>query len=91
MTEPSVSDHALLRFIGRVLGVDLDALRARILTPTVAAAIKAGARAVTVEGTRFVVKGGVIVTILGEAEMARLKRWRGAAVEPQAGAGCAAG
>lgn len=69
--EPRVTDHALMRFMERILNLDLDALRGRMLTPTVAAAIRAGASAVTVEGVRLVVCGGVITTVLDAAERRR--------------------
>jgi hypothetical protein len=65
---PGISDHALLRFIERILGIDVDALRGRILTQGVVAAIKAGASAVEVEGVKFVVKRGVIVTTLAPGQ-----------------------
>lgn len=66
-SEPKVTDHALMRFMERILNLDMDSLRTRILTPTVAAAIRAGASAVTVEGVRMLVSGGVITTVLDAA------------------------
>lgn len=59
---PRVSDHALLRYIERVKGVDLDAMRAGILTPEITAAIQVGATRVKIEGVTFVIEGNVIVT-----------------------------
>lgn len=63
---PRVSDHAVLRFLERVRGLDVEAVRAEILTPEIAMAIKAGAVAVTIKGLRFPVKEGCIVTVLTE-------------------------
>lgn len=62
---PHVSDHALLRFLERVKGVDLDAIRAEILSPLVKCAIKAGASAVIIDGHRCPVSPhGTITTIM---------------------------
>lgn len=70
--EPKISEHALLRYIERVHGVDLDLLRESILTPPIVAAIQSGASAVTVSGVKFIVRDNVMVTVLGEEP--RLKR-----------------
>jgi len=43
---PNVSDHALLRWLERYLEMDLEAVRASILTPDRRAAIEAGASAI---------------------------------------------
>ena len=40
---PSVTNHALLRYIERVLGINVKALRTEILSANVIAAIEAGA------------------------------------------------
>ena len=72
---PVVSNHAILRFLERVYGVDVESVRKRILTPTVAAAVKAGARRIKVEGMTFVIENGVIVTAW-EGEDARRKRYK---------------
>lgn len=64
--EPHISDHAVLRYIQRKMGFDLDAIRAEIMTPTVYYAIKAGACKVTIEGYSYMVsKEGCITTIIG--------------------------
>ena len=60
-----VTDHALLRYIERVAGVDLDALCEAIVTPEVRAAITAKARTYRTPEATYVIKGGQIVTILG--------------------------
>jgi hypothetical protein len=74
---PIVSNHALLRFLERVDGVDVEGARARIMTPSVIAAIKAGAVRITVEGVRFVIKNGVIVTAWdGEDERRKRRKVR---------------
>lgn len=62
--EPRISDHALLRFIERVYGVDVDAARSEVMTPSVVMALKTGATAITVRGVKMVAKDGTIVTVL---------------------------
>lgn len=57
-----VSDHALVRYIERVLGNDLDGLRDEIAT-RVERAVALRADAVIVDGFRFVVDGKVVVTV----------------------------
>lgn len=64
MHDVYISDHALLRFIERIVDVDLDDLRAKLLTQGVRHAILAGATAIDVEGVKFVVKNRTIVTTL---------------------------
>lgn len=69
---PSISDHALLRYIERVHGVDVEAMKAELLTPNIVAAIKSGATAVKSPIGTMVIKGSTVVTFL-DAEM-RVKR-----------------
>lgn len=72
---PVVSNHAILRFLECVYGVDVEAVRKRILTPMVAAAVIAGAKRIKVEGMTFVIENGVIVTAW-EGEDERRKRYK---------------
>lgn len=62
--EAVVSSHALLRYVERVMGIDLKALERGLLSQEVRAAIRAGATRVTVDGISFVVKDNVIVTVI---------------------------
>jgi hypothetical protein len=62
--EPRVTDHAVLRYIERVLGFDVDAIRERIMTRQVRDAIRSRAGAVTVDGYRYEIKAGAVVTIM---------------------------
>lgn len=65
MAEPIVSDHALLRYLERVKGVDVESIKSEMLTPTVRMAINAGAQAVKLGcGAKIVIKGATIVTVL---------------------------
>lgn len=69
MTAPRVSDHALLRFIERAGGLDIEALRAelaRSLARATTSAALIGTQDFTVraDGLTYVVRNGIVVTIL---------------------------
>ncbi len=66
-----VSDHALVRYLERVKGFDMAALRAEILTPGVVAAIEAGARTIKLGDVKFPVNDGVICTVLANSQRAK--------------------
>lgn len=64
--EPIVSEHALLRYLERVHNIDLEALKAMILTPQLSNAIKtlgSGKYPLSGGGGKAVVKDKVIVSI----------------------------
>jgi len=63
--EPIVSEHALLRYIERVYGINLDDVRSNILSPSTRKAIQVvGSGKFPLDaGGRAVVKGNTIVTI----------------------------
>lgn len=62
---PTLSEHALLRLLERVYGIDLEELKAKVMTPTTIKAIKAiKSGAVPLEtGGRAIIKNHVIVSI----------------------------
>lgn len=60
-----VSDHALLRYLERVKGLDLDAIRDEITTPEVCAAVAAGARSYKANSYTLVLGWNVVKTVLG--------------------------
>lgn len=62
VSEPRVSDHALLRYLERVHGADVEKARRAVMTDAVRDAILAGASGVTVDGVKFIVKNLTIVT-----------------------------
>lgn len=59
---PTISDHALLRYIERVFNVDIDAMKAELLTDTVVLAIKSGATGVKTPHGTLVIRGSTVVT-----------------------------
>jgi predicted nuclease with TOPRIM domain len=60
-----ITDHALLRYVERVFGIDVDAVRREILTDGVARCIELGASTITVKGIQFRVRDRSIVTVIG--------------------------
>ncbi|MCA0425647.1 MAG: hypothetical protein LCH61_20455 [Proteobacteria bacterium] len=67
-----ISDHALIRFLDRVAGLDVEGLRATLalsLDRAHRAAESLGAADYTVkaDGLVYVVRDGVLVTVLGPA------------------------
>ncbi len=64
---PHVSDHALVRWLERYLEIDMEAMRAAILTPERHQAIQAGASAIhcRAEGVVLnVAPSGTVTTVL---------------------------
>jgi hypothetical protein len=62
--EPIVSEHALLRYIERFMGVDLELVRRAILTENAVKMIKfAKSGKINTDGRRLVVKNGTVVTV----------------------------
>lgn len=62
--KPKVSDHALMRYLERIIGIDIDSIRKGILTPEVVSSIKSGAKKIRSNGFVFLIKDGTIATIL---------------------------
>lgn len=58
-----VSDHAVVRYMVRVLLVDVDGLRRRIGRVT-DNAVKQGASSVTVGGMRYLLRGDTMTTVM---------------------------
>ncbi len=77
-----VCDHALLRFIERVGGLDTEALRASLeasLNRSVAAAASIDCQeiAVIADGNKYIIVKGVVVTVLdGKMHPKRIKKPR---------------
>lgn len=58
-----VSDHAVLRYMQRAMGIDVEAVRRRIGMDCFAAA-SAGARSLKSDGIKYVIRGGAVVTVM---------------------------
>lgn len=59
-----VSDHAVVRYLERVVGVDMDSIRSRIMTPTVELAIRSGVTRIRLAEGVIVATDGMITTFL---------------------------
>lgn len=85
MTVPPVSDHALVRYLERAKGFDLEAVRQHISNVCRDAA-KAGATCIHTEGVKFEISGGRVVTCTpGKGGVNRTKRERLAGGAPPNG------
>lgn len=69
MSLPAVTDHALMRYLDRALGLDLEAYR-REIALRCAAAVKMGASGLTVDGIRYEFRGGAVISVLGRGMVA---------------------
>lgn len=74
-----VSDHAVVRYLERVMGIDVEAVRARIVDHSVAAAAREFTRVcVAVDGShRVIVESGKVVTVLRLADAPAARPPRG--------------
>lgn len=59
-----ITDHAVLRYMERVLGVDVAAVRAEIRARVRLAEAHEGAEAVLADGVRFAIEGNAVVTVM---------------------------
>lgn len=60
---PVMTDHAVLRYMERVMGVDVDSIRNKIFEPGVQSVINGGASRVTIDGLTFIVRNKAVVTL----------------------------
>lgn len=63
MSRLTVTDHAVLREIQRVHGLDVEGIR-RAIARKVARGMEKGAVGVLVDGVRYVLRDGRVVTVL---------------------------
>jgi hypothetical protein len=63
MTRMTVSDHAVLRYLERVKGVDVKAARAEIAGLVASAEAHPACVAVRLDGWRFVIRDGTVTTV----------------------------
>lgn len=60
---PEVSDHAVLRYLERARGIDVERAREEVAR-TVARGLQQGACGVLINGLRYVLRAGRVVTVL---------------------------
>jgi hypothetical protein len=67
----AISDHAVLRYLERVKGVDIAAVRAEMASPALDQAVTFGAPVlIGKHGERLVIRGGIVVTVIAKARNA---------------------
>lgn len=62
-----ITDHALLRFMERVKGIDVGAIREEMKAPGLEHALNMGLRKVTIKGVEFFCRKGRVITIWNAA------------------------
>ncbi|WP_299378010.1 hypothetical protein [uncultured Kiloniella sp.] len=67
MIEHPVSDHALVRYMERVLELDVDGMRDFILTKDIKAAMSTGAKSASIGEFKYIFKNNKLVTIHGRS------------------------
>jgi len=64
MKKAPVSDHALLRYLERVVGLNIDDCKRHMVTPEIADAIKAGCKSIRQGGNTYIIDGGKVITVI---------------------------
>lgn len=62
--EPKISDHALIRYAERILGLDIQKLRTQIMTKENYLALQLGATLIVANDIKLVAREGKIVTVI---------------------------
>ncbi len=71
MSEITISDHAIIRYLERVKGVDIAAIRAEMSSPALAVADEFGCPVlIGRNGERMVIREGVVVTVVAKGRHA---------------------
>ncbi len=69
-----VTDHAVLRYLERVMEVPVEQIRRQILTDGVVLAMALGAQSARLKDHHVVIQGRVVVTILAPTMIVRRRR-----------------
>lgn len=59
-----VSDHAILRYLERVRGIDIEAVRAELTSPTIDVACREGCDTILRHDCVLILHGDVVQTVL---------------------------
>lgn len=68
---PSISDHAMVRYLERHYNFDFQELKASLLTEPVRMACEMGAQSVKAHGGRWTIRNGVVTTFLTKRRASR--------------------
>lgn len=71
MTDIQVTDHALVRWLERVKGVDVAALKSELLTDDLVAAARLGAKKYKSGDLIYALNGGKVITVMNKSEEKR--------------------
>lgn len=72
---PAITDHAVVRYLERVKGVDIEAARTEI-AEIVRRGVKLGAQSVLLDGMRYRLEGNFVVTVVKKREGPALSRMK---------------
>lgn len=61
---PSISEHAVVRYLERIMGFDIDGVRDQIMTKEIKDALSLGVTRVCVNGVDMIAAEGKIITII---------------------------
>lgn len=61
---PRISDHAVIRYLERHFEFDFNSIRNDLLTKTILIAMKMGAKAVKVDGGKFIIRDQTVTTFV---------------------------
>lgn len=64
-----ISDHALLRYIERVLGGNIKEMKDAILTEEIKTAIGLGASGITKDGFYYAIENGKVITVMKKKKL----------------------
>ena len=77
MVAKYVTDHALVRYMERVLGYDVEAIRKSMVTPDVITALHIGASKVNIHGIEFRCSDRKVVTVIDRGDKSGRPRHKG--------------
>lgn len=72
---PAITDHAVVRYLERVKGIDIDATRSEI-ADIVRRGVSLGAQSVILDGMRYRLEGNFVVTVMEKRVGPALPRMR---------------
>ncbi len=78
-----VSDHAVLRWLERVHGIDVDHFRAEILAEVERSVLAMGDADAVGDASSFVLDGSVVVTVLAPGQVMKASQWIGGWAVPR--------
>jgi hypothetical protein len=78
-----ISDHAVLRWLERVHGVDIEFFRQQVLDEVERAVLAFGDQDAVGDASSFVIENNVVVTVLGPGQVMKATQWIGGWAVPR--------